>query len=100
METTTLKMFSDTIKNENGLIWITPVCDFFNLHVQNQYSKIKNDPILSKLVGKNRPDSAQNENLVGKNHTDLVKNEDLYGCLLYTSPSPRDGLLSRMPSSA
>ena len=25
--------------------------------------------------------------------------QDLY-CLLYTSPSPRDGLLSRMPSSA
>ena len=24
----------------------------------------------------------------------------LEGCLLYTSPSPRDGLLSRMPSSA
>ena len=24
----------------------------------------------------------------------------LAGCLLYTSPSPRDGLLSRMPSSA
>ena len=23
-----------------------------------------------------------------------------HGCLLYTSPSPRDGLLSRMPSSA
>ena len=23
-----------------------------------------------------------------------------YSCLLYTSPSPRDGLLSRMPSSA
>ena len=29
------------------------------------------------------------------------KNEPLSGsCLLYTSPSPRDGLLSRMPSSA
>ena len=28
-------------------------------------------------------------------------NEDIYiSCLLYTSPSPRDGLLSRMPSSA
>ena len=25
---------------------------------------------------------------------------DIYICLLYTSPSPRDGLLSRMPSSA
>ena len=26
--------------------------------------------------------------------------DQLYDCLLYTSPSPRDGLLSRMPSSA
>ena len=26
--------------------------------------------------------------------------EGSYLCLLYTSPSPRDGLLSRMPSSA
>ena len=26
--------------------------------------------------------------------------EQSYDCLLYTSPSPRDGLLSRMPSSA
>ena len=26
--------------------------------------------------------------------------EDAHACLLYTSPSPRDGLLSRMPSSA
>ena len=26
--------------------------------------------------------------------------EELFICLLYTSPSPRDGLLSRMPSSA
>ena len=26
--------------------------------------------------------------------------EALESCLLYTSPSPRDGLLSRMPSSA
>ena len=25
---------------------------------------------------------------------------EIIGCLLYTSPSPRDGLLSRMPSSA
>ena len=26
--------------------------------------------------------------------------DELFDCLLYTSPSPRDGLLSRMPSSA
>ena len=29
-----------------------------------------------------------------------VRDLALYTCLLYTSPSPRDGLLSRMPSSA
>ena len=29
-----------------------------------------------------------------------VKWGDVEICLLYTSPSPRDGLLSRMPSSA
>ena len=30
----------------------------------------------------------------------VLKPAKLVGCLLYTSPSPRDGLLSRMPSSA
>ena len=30
----------------------------------------------------------------------LSKNPEQMVCLLYTSPSPRDGLLSRMPSSA
>ena len=31
---------------------------------------------------------------------DSNKYVDYWICLLYTSPSPRDGLLSRMPSSA
>ena len=30
----------------------------------------------------------------------IARGFDLKSCLLYTSPSPRDGLLSRMPSSA
>ena len=30
----------------------------------------------------------------------IEHNAGLIACLLYTSPSPRDGLLSRMPSSA
>src|SRR5665647_1095254 len=30
----------------------------------------------------------------------IFKGVEVYICLLYTSPSPRDGLLSRMPSSA
>ena len=31
---------------------------------------------------------------------DIVTDDSYMTCLLYTSPSPRDGLLSRMPSSA
>ena len=31
---------------------------------------------------------------------DISSNSLISDCLLYTSPSPRDGLLSRMPSSA
>ena len=34
-----------------------------------------------------------------KGVADLINTSSI-GCLLYTSPSPRDGLLSRMPSSA
>ena len=36
---------------------------------------------------------------IGKDETENVVIKR-WGCLLYTSPSPRDGLLSRMPSSA
>ena len=31
---------------------------------------------------------------------EIIINVHYKSCLLYTSPSPRDGLLSRMPSSA
>ena len=37
---------------------------------------------------------------VGKNFFEVFSFELLQGCLLYTSPSPRDATLSRMPSSA
>ena len=39
-----------------------------------------------------------NESLIALGHAGLQVR--LWDCLLYTSPSPRDGLLSRMPSSA
>ena len=50
--------------------------------------RVKQDDIVDvfkefKLIQKNKP---------------LIKIPNI--CLLYTSPSPRDGLLSRMPSSA
>ena len=38
--------------------------------------------------------------LTEQSTTEMEKNMNAKHCLLYTSPSPRDGLLSRMPSSA
>ena len=38
------------------------------------------------------------EDIVQQQYADIAEQGDI--CLLYTSPSPRDGLLSRMPSSA
>ena len=35
-----------------------------------------------------------------RKEADQQRLESEFPCLLYTSPSPRDGLLSRMPSSA
>ena len=40
------------------------------------------------------------EHLAGSGTLVLINPDELHTCLLYTSPSPRDGLLSRMPSSA
>ena len=53
-------------------------------------------------------DSAQYNTAYGLTALDAITTGDkniaigyaALGCLLYTSPSPRDGLLSRMPSSA
>ena len=45
-----------------------------------------------------------NETLIIKRKTGkgtvVISLDEYNSCLLYTSPSPRDGLLSRMPSSA
>ena len=47
--------------------------------------------------------ASENNSTIDAENTD-VNNTDsniqAIDCLLYTSPSPRDGLLSRMPSSA
>ena len=40
------------------------------------------------------------EGLTGVSSSQIEMNANIQFCLLYTSPSPRDGLLSRMPSSA
>jgi NAD-dependent DNA ligase len=62
MENATLQMFHTTIRFHQDMIWIKPVCDFFQIDVRNQHKKIKNDPILQKLVGKNTPDFGEIDN--------------------------------------
>lgn len=49
METTALIMFQRTVKYEDSLIWIKPLCEFFEISVQNQQRKLKNDGILGNL---------------------------------------------------
>ena len=56
---------------------------------------------LSAILNKLGINSAEKSNV--PKSKDQLGQEDflkLMTCLLYTSPSPRDGLLSRMPSSA
>ena len=55
-----------------------------------------NEKTIQRFLDENT-DSSYNHAIVGKWH--LSSNEP-NRCLLYTSPSPRDTLLSRMPSSA
>ena len=64
--------------------WLRTQLDVIEKFVQENVNYTKN------LIG------AQTKKIVYK---PLWKGESMY-CLLYTSPSPRDGLLSRMPSSA
>ena len=61
--------------------------------VKEDYSKTTCYPIGSQIF--NAFDSCPVNNLKV-----VIIGQDPYHCLLYTSPSPRDGLLSRMPSSA
>ena len=53
------------------------------------------------LGGLSNPETARRGNLYGIIGMSIALLATVFGvCLLYTSPSPRDGLLSRMPSSA
>lgn len=49
MENNKLTMFNDAIVYSGENVWVKPLCDFFEINVQNQYRKIKKDRILTKL---------------------------------------------------
>ena len=53
---------------------------------------------MSEITSKNVVDLI--EDIFLRRGAESYLGEQVTICLLYTSPSPRDGLLSRMPSSA
>ena len=90
---------------ENGTLWYSSVVDEVDLMMhngttwvgyQNYNAAYANTNATGPIVSASAP-------TVQTDLTALVDGDiwiDTSSCLLYTSPSPRDGLLSRMPSSA
>ena len=89
--------FTGKTEEYNGASW-TEVADLNTARRNNATIGANTEAALS-FAGGTPPNSnsALNEQWNGSSWTEIT---DLNTCLLYTSPSPRDGLLSRMPSSA
>ena len=92
-----LDMFKPRNESEDLLLSITKNCKKL---IDHTYKKAE-ETLEFKLVKSresfsfNPPIPIEGSLMIG-----LINLEVYNSCLLYTSPSPRDGLLSRMPSSA
>mgnify|MGYP003316066861 CR=1 FL=1 len=65
------------------------------------FVSILHDKITGFAENANQPNVKIIQNELKDRFDDLVKSQGyVSNCLLYTSPSPRDATLSRMPSSA
>ena len=69
---------------------------------QKVLKPILNKPMIELLLSRLSRSTELDEIVVAtsKEKRDDKLESTVESCLLYTSPSPRDGLLSRMPSSA
>ena len=72
------------------VIPLLPLFHKFNSQYFENSLAVNNQPLVKVRWSDNRL----------KTTAGFYKRKRINGCLLYTSPSPRDGLLSRMPSSA
>ena len=74
----------------------------FNLGGLSGNTNFISEPGLYKLIGASRkPEAKRFNRWVTHNVLPSIRKNGVYmTCLLYTSPSPRDGATSRMPSSA
>ena len=92
---------------ESGVLAGFPVVDVAVTLFDGSYHDVDSNEIAFKIAGsmgfRNGAMDAEPVLLEPIMKVEVVTPEDYMGdviCLLYTSPSPRDGLLSRMPSSA
>ena len=85
---------------------ITAVIPYFGYARQDRRVRSERVPISAKLVAEMLQNAGADRILTIELHSDQIQGffnvpvDNIYGCLLYTSPSPRDRTRSRMPSSA
>ena len=91
-------------KGDDGIVLTLPKNEILDLN-----TRITMDRLIRNNIDPNSltsPDQVINvlDNINNANKPRVIPGTSAEGkaitCLLYTSPSPRDGLLSRMPSSA
>ena len=90
---TTRRGYSLTFSKPGYLAWKENV--FVTVDAEGNYD-LKAFQMLATTVVSGKLLGVDGKSLEGKQ----VRLQTITSCLLYTSPSPRDGLLSRMPSSA
>ena len=86
---TKINLLEDSFKNLDDLEFPKKTLE----HIEQVKNGKTLDELLIEAFALVREASKRTRN---ERHFDV----QIIGCLLYTSPSPRDGLLSRMPSSA
>ena len=102
--------FGDEYNNDNEEILVIPhgeyelnvahyIYELIVLSVPNKrvHPGVADGTLKSEILDKLNELSLSNDD---KNKEEETDTDPRWDCLLYTSPSPRDGLLSRMPSSA
>ena len=69
--------------------------------IEHARSMHPNTEVVSRLVSGEIHNTNYEEVCIrSRKLASALEKDGIKNCLLYTSPSPRDGLLSRMPSSA
>ena len=100
-------MRAEYLKHETHLI-VVSILRFSSLHFLHILYSGPESANIDRAVGGRDPDETRPEPTEFRQHTQFPERQrvealqarGVHPCLLYTSPSPRDISLSRMPSSA